>query len=131
MILTCLTAYQYQKFWSIFSDFQVTIDDSFTKYSATCIMWIIIFSSPYNRFFNTHYPIVKPAIKTYFRVLLLELFYLWNHFFLFFKNLIFSWSIIDLQCCISQVYSKVIHIYIFESLIGYYKILSIVPCAIW
>ena len=67
--------------------------------------------------------------------------FLWHEFHskLFLKLLSeFYLSIIDLQCCVSGVQQSdsVIHLYMYLfffrlfSIIGYYKILNIVPCAI-
>ena len=59
--------------------------------------------------------------------------------FLFFLTFILYWSIVELQCCVSfgvQQSDLVIHIHViysffrFLSHIGYYRILSRVPCAI-
>ena len=59
--------------------------------------------------------------------------------FFFLKKFMFSWSIVDLQCCVnffgtakwlSYPYDMHMFFFIFFSIMVYLRILSIVPCAI-
>ena len=64
------------------------------------------------------------------------------YFILLFCVFFFNWGAVDLQCCVSfrctAVWFRYIHIYIFQiytyfrlySIIGYYKILNVLPCII-